>query len=87
MKTHLLATAALALSVLVAVPASAQVSGIAIADPAIALASSQARQTADAQIATTFQAQRTQLEQRITQGFGMRVIGFYSERNPGHIKK
>jgi Skp family chaperone for outer membrane proteins len=63
MKTHLLATAALALSVLVAVPASAQVSGIAIADPAIALASSQARQTADAQIATTFQAQRTQLEQ------------------------
>jgi Skp family chaperone for outer membrane proteins len=63
MKTHLLATAALALSVFVAVPAAAQVSGIGIADPAIALASSQARQAADAQIATTFQAQRTQLEQ------------------------
>ena len=63
MKTHLLTTAALALSVFVAAPAAAQVSGIAIADPAIALASAQARQTADAQIATTFQAQRTQLEQ------------------------
>ncbi|MBO9517150.1 MAG: OmpH family outer membrane protein [Porphyrobacter sp.] len=62
MKNQLIATAALALAV-VASPASAQVNGIAVAEPAIAIAASQALQTAFGQIATTYQAQRTQLEQ------------------------
>jgi Skp family chaperone for outer membrane proteins len=59
----LLASAAVAALALAAAPAAAQVNGIAIAEPTIAIASAQARQTADAQIGTTFQAQRTQLEQ------------------------
>lgn len=64
MKAQHLATAAvLALSAAVATPAAAQVSGIGIAEPAISVASSQAHQTANQQIGTTFQAQRTQLEQ------------------------
>ena len=63
MKAQLLAVAALALSAFVATPAAAQVNGIAVAEPAISIASSQAFQTANQQIGTTFQAQRTQLEQ------------------------
>lgn len=62
MKNQLFATAALALAV-VASPASAQVNGIAVAEPAIAIAASQALQNAFGQISTTYQAQRTQLEQ------------------------
>ncbi|KRA83682.1 OmpH family outer membrane protein [Altererythrobacter sp. Root672] len=62
MKNQLFATAALALAV-VASPASAQVNGIAVAEPAIAIAASQALQTAFGQISQTYQAQRTQLEQ------------------------
>ena len=46
-----------------AVPAAAQVNGIGVTDPAIAIAGSQALQTAYQQIGTTYQAQRTQLEQ------------------------
>ena len=63
MKARILGAATLALSALVAVPAAAQVNGIAVADPAVAVAGSQALQTAYNQIGTTFQAQRTQLEQ------------------------
>ena len=63
MKARILGAATLALSALVAVPAAAQVNGIAVAEPAIAIAASQALQTAFGQIATTYQAQRTQLEQ------------------------
>jgi Skp family chaperone for outer membrane proteins len=63
MKTHLFAATALAASVFVAAPAAAQVNGIAVTDPAIAVAGSQALQTGYSQIATTFQSQRTQLEQ------------------------
>src|SRR5690606_5110820 len=44
-------------------PAAAQVNGVAVADPAVAVAGSQALQAAYQQIATTFAAQRTQLEQ------------------------
>ena len=63
MRTHLLSITALALSAAVAVPAAAQVNGIGVTDPAIAIAGSQALQTAYQQIGTTYAAQRTQLEQ------------------------
>lgn len=62
MKTLLLSAAGAALAI-VATPAAAQVNGIAIAEPAVAVARSQALQAAYTQIGTTFQAQRTQLEQ------------------------
>jgi Skp family chaperone for outer membrane proteins len=63
MKPHLLTLPTLALAVALAVPAAAQVNGIGVTDPAIAIAGSQALQTAYTQIGTTYQAQRTQLEQ------------------------
>jgi Skp family chaperone for outer membrane proteins len=47
----------------VAVPASAQVSGIGVAEPAIVVAGSAALNGAYTQISTTYQAQRTQLDQ------------------------
>jgi Skp family chaperone for outer membrane proteins len=47
----------------VAVPASAQVSGIGVAEPAIVIAGSAALNGAYTQIGTTYQAQRTQLDQ------------------------
>jgi Skp family chaperone for outer membrane proteins len=47
----------------VAVPASAQVSGIGVAEPAIVIAGSTALNGAYSQISTTYQAQRTQLDQ------------------------
>lgn len=63
MKSRLLAAALAAASTLAAVPAAAQVNGVAVTDPAIAIAGSQALQTGFQQISTTFQAQRTQLDQ------------------------
>jgi Skp family chaperone for outer membrane proteins len=63
MKAHLFAATFMAASVFVAVPAAAQVNGIAVTDPAIAIASSQGLQSGYSQIGTTYQAQRTQLEQ------------------------
>jgi Skp family chaperone for outer membrane proteins len=63
MNARILGAALAALTAVAAVPAAAQVNGIAVADPAIAIAGSQALQTAYGQISTTFQAQRTQLEQ------------------------
>ena len=62
MRTHLLPLTALALTAVMAVPAAAQVNGIGVTDPSIAIAGSQALQTAYQQIGTTYQAQRTQLE-------------------------
>ena len=62
MKKLLLTTAVLAMAG-AAAPASAQVNGIGVADPAIVVASSQALHNAYTQIGTTFQAQRTQLDQ------------------------
>lgn len=62
MKARILGAALAALATFAAAPAAAQVNGIAVADPAIAVAGSQALQTAYNQIGTTFQAQRTQLE-------------------------
>jgi Skp family chaperone for outer membrane proteins len=63
MRTHLLSLTALALTAGMAVPAAAQVNGIGVTEPAIAIAGSQALRTAYQQIGTTFQAQRTQLDQ------------------------
>ena len=63
MKTILCTAAALAIAATLAVPASAQVSGIGVADPAVVVAGSKALQAAYTQMTTTFQAQRTQLEQ------------------------
>ena len=67
MKTLLCAGAAIALSAVLAAPATAQVNGIGVSDPALVVASSQALQTSYGQIATTFAAERTQLEQTQTQ--------------------
>lgn len=50
-------------AIMSAAPAAAQVNGIATVEPAIVVAQSQALQTAYQQIGTTFQAQRTQIEQ------------------------
>ena len=63
MKSHLLSLSALALTAAIAVPASAQVNGIGVTDPAIAIATSAALGAAYQQIGTTYAAQRTQLEQ------------------------
>ena len=63
MKTMLHTAAALAMATAVAAPASAQVSGIGIADPAVAIAASKALNTAFGQIATTFSSQNAQLQQ------------------------
>ena len=62
MNARIFGAALAALATFAAAPAAAQVNGIAVADPAIAVAGSQALQTAYNQIGTTFQAQRTQLE-------------------------
>jgi Skp family chaperone for outer membrane proteins len=50
-------------AIAVAAPASAQVNGIGIAEPAIVVAGSSALNGAYQQITTTYQAQRTQLDQ------------------------
>jgi Skp family chaperone for outer membrane proteins len=63
MKNLLLAGAVMALSATIAAPASAQVGGIGVSDPALVIASSAARTAAYTQISQTFAAQRTQLEQ------------------------
>lgn len=63
MNARITCAAVAALAALAAVPAAAQVNGIAVADPAIAVAGSQALQTAYNQIGTTYAAQRTQLDQ------------------------
>ena len=63
MRNHLLSLTALALAAGMAVPAAAQVNGIGVTEPAIAVAGSAALQAAYTQIGTTYAAQRTQLEQ------------------------
>lgn len=71
MKSRLLAVALAAASAVAALPAAAQVSGVAVTDPAIAIAGAQARQTGYQQINTTFQAQLTQMEQVQQQRTGL----------------
>ncbi|GAA0281313.1 hypothetical protein GCM10009127_23230 [Alteraurantiacibacter aestuarii] len=53
--------------VALATPAAAQVNGIGVVEPPVAIAGTQALQTGFQQIGTTYQAQRTSLEQRQTQ--------------------
>ena len=59
-----LSIAALALSAALATPAAAQVSGVALANPTVAIARTQALTSGYTQINTTFQAQLTQLQQQ-----------------------
>jgi Skp family chaperone for outer membrane proteins len=75
--------AAVALAVALAAPASAQVSGIGVADPAIVIAGSQALATAYSQIGTTYQAQRTQLDQLDQQRIAL--IKKFDTNNDGKI--
>ena len=83
MKSHHLAISALALTAAMAVPAAAQVNGIGVTDPAIAIAGSQALQTSYQQIGTTYQAQRTQLEQ--LQGQRDTLVRQFDTNNDGQL--
>jgi len=85
MKARLLAATLAVAPLLAAAPASAQVNGIAVTDPAIAIASAQALQTAYAQIGTTFQAQRTQLEQVQEQRAGL--LRQFDTNNDGQLNE
>jgi len=85
MKARLLAATLAVAPILAAAPASAQVNGIAVTDPAIAIASAQALQTAYAQIGTTFQAQRTQLEQVQEQRAGL--LRQFDTNNDGQLNE
>lgn len=64
LKTSLALGIAVSGLALASAPAAAQVNGIATADISVAIASSQPLQTGYQQIATTFAAERTSLEQR-----------------------
>ena len=85
MNARLTSAAVAALAALAAVPAAAQVNGIAVADPAIAVAGSQAIQTAYNQIGTTYQAQRTQLEQLQQQRAGL--VRQFDTNNDGQLSQ
>ena len=85
MNARLFGAALAALAAISAVPAAAQVNGIAVADPAIAVAGSQALQAAYSQIGTTFQAQRTQLEQLQQQRAGL--IRQFDTNNDGQLSQ
>lgn len=85
MKARLLAATLAVAPILAAAPAAAQVNGIAVTDPAIAIASAQALQTAYAQIGTTFQAQRTQLEQVQEQRAGL--LRQFDTNNDGQLNE
>jgi Skp family chaperone for outer membrane proteins len=85
MRTHLLSIATLALTAGMAVPAAAQVNGVGVTEPAIAIAGSQALQTAYQQIGTTYAAQRTQLEQLQQQRAGL--IRQFDTNNDGQLSQ
>lgn len=83
MKTLLPTAAALALATALAAPASAQVSGIGVSDPAVVVAHSKALQGAYSQITTTYQAQRTQLQQLDQQR--LTVLKKFDTNNDGKL--
>lgn len=83
MKSRLFAATLVATSVFTAAPAVAQVSGVAVTDPAITIASSQALQSGYSQIATTFQTQRTQIEQVQEQRAGL--LRQFDTNNDGQL--
>jgi Skp family chaperone for outer membrane proteins len=72
MNARLIGAAVAALTALAAAPAAAQVNGIGVADPAVVVAGAQALNTAFTQIGTTYQAQRTQIDQLSEQYAGLR---------------
>ena len=72
MNARLLGAALAALSAFAAAPAAAQVNGIGVADPAVVVAGAQALNTAFGQIGTTYQAQRTPIDQLSEQHAGLR---------------
>lgn len=83
MKTIFSTTAALAIAIAVATPASAQVSGIGVADPAVIIAASKALNSAYGQIATTYSAQNTQLQQLNAQS--QAIIKKFDTNNDGKL--
>jgi Skp family chaperone for outer membrane proteins len=85
MKALLNTAAALALAAGLAAPASAQVSGIGVAEPAVIVAGSQALTGAYAQITTTYQAQRTQLQQLDAQRVAL--IKKFDTNNDGQLSQ
>ena len=83
MKTILSTAAALAMASALAAPASAQVAGIGVADPAVVIAASKALNGAFGQIATTYSAQNTQLQQLNQQS--QAVIKTFDTNNDGKL--
>ena len=83
MKTILSTVAALAAASAVAAPASAQVAGIGVADPAVIIAASKALNAAYSQISTTYAAQNTQLQQLNQQS--QAVIKKFDTNNDGKL--
>ena len=83
MKRHLSISALALGAAAIAVPASAQVSGIGVAEPAVVVAGSQALNGAYTQIGTTYQAQRTQLDQLDQQRIAL--IKKFDTNNDGKI--
>ena len=83
MKPLLTTAIALALGAALSAPASAQVSGIGVAEPAIIVAGSQALSGAYSQITTTYAAQRTQLDQLDQQRIAL--IKKFDTNNDGKI--
>lgn len=85
MKTLFSSAAAAALAVALATPASAQVAGIGVAEPAVIVAGSQALTGAYAQISTTYAAQRTQLQQLDQQRVAL--IKKFDTNNDGQLSQ
>lgn len=85
MKLHLSTAAALALATALATPAAAQVNGIGIANPTVAVARTQALSTGFNQINTTFQAQITQLQQQEQQR--LTVLQQLDTNNDGQLSQ
>jgi Skp family chaperone for outer membrane proteins len=83
MKTILCTAAAVAMATAIATPASAQVSGIGVTDPAVVIAASKALNGAFSQIATTYAAQNTQLQQLNTQSEA--IIKKFDTNNDGKL--
>jgi Skp family chaperone for outer membrane proteins len=85
MKRLLTSATALALGAALSVPASAQVSGIGVAEPAIIVAGSQALSGAYTQISTMYAAQRTQLDQLDQQRVAL--IKKFDTNNDGQLNQ
>ena len=85
MKRLLTSATAMALGAALATPASAQVSGIGVAEPAVIVAGSQALTGAYSQISTMYAAQRTQLDQLDQQRVAL--IKKFDTNNDGQLNQ